>query len=81
MSETAKVITRYKLSEVQFRLLIDAQLRFDGINSQLDAARTHLTQIQSLVFDAHGITERSEVQMDPKTQELLVTAVVPTQEK
>jgi len=80
MSETAQVITRHKLSQIQFRLLVDAQLRFDGLNQQIDAARAHLTQIQSLVFDAHGIIEGSEVQLDPKTQELVVAKTIPTQE-
>lgn len=66
---------RFKLSDVQFEAIRDAQARVDGLASlHAEATRLAVT-VQRLVNDALGITGRPQQGVDPETRELIV--VVP----
>lgn len=64
--------TRKKLTDTQFRLLINAQIKFDEAAAQANETREYLKEIRSLVLDAHSIPTEVLVSIDPKTQELVI---------
>jgi hypothetical protein len=73
---------RQKLTDVQFRLLTDAQLKYNQALSELQEAVRRLEEIRTLVFDALGLSPANYETyfIDPQTQELVVKRQVPSTE-
>ena len=63
---------RKKLTDTQFRLLIDAQIKYDSAARDLKEATSNLNKVRALVLDAQGIAEGIPVFIDPESQELIV---------
>ena len=63
---------RKKLTDTQFRLLVDAQIKYDSAAGVLKEAVSNLNKVRALVLDAHGIEEGIPVFIDPTSQELIV---------
>ena len=63
---------RKQLTDTQFRLLVNAQIKFDEAAALANEAREYLSQIRSLVLDAHSIPTEALVSIDPQTQELVI---------
>jgi len=45
-----------KLTETQFRMLLNAQMAFEQARAQFTDAQTKLKTISSLILDAHGLS-------------------------
>ena len=67
--------TRKKLTDTQFRLLINAQIKYEEIVTVYDKARKHLKDVRSLVLDAHSVPTEASVFIDPETQELVIEEI------
>ena len=63
---------RKKLTDTQFRLLMDAQIKYDNAADVLKGAATALNKIRALVLDAHGVDEATPVLIDVESQELII---------
>ena len=63
---------RKKLSQVQFRLLMNAQIKHDNALEILKTCKDTLNGIQALVFDAHDIPVGTELELDSQTMELIL---------
>lgn len=63
---------RKKLTDTQFRLLLDAQLKYDESQEILREVTNNLNKIGALILDAHSITEDCSISIDPKSQELII---------
>jgi hypothetical protein len=63
---------RKKLTDIQFRLLMDAQIKYDNAADVLKVAATALNKVRMLVLDAHGVDETTPVLIDVESQELVI---------
>lgn len=63
---------RKKLTDVQFRLLIDAQIKYDNSVVVLNDTTSNLNTIRALVLDAHDIDNETASWIDASTQELVI---------
>ena len=61
-----------KLTDTQFRLLLDAQIKHDEAVRILRDLTTNLDKIRALILDAHDIDESHAVSINPKSQELII---------
>ena len=66
-----------KLSEIQFKTLIEAQIRVEQCQQQIQLKQrelveqqSRLNEITSLIFDMYQIIPGSKVSLDPTTYEL-----------
>lgn len=64
---------RKKLTDTQFRLLVDAQIKYDKAVVVLKETSENLNKMRALVLDAHGVAEGVEVYIDPSAQELVIS--------
>ena len=64
--------TRKKLTDTQFKYLIDAQLTYNNALGVLKEANSNLDKIRVLVLDAHGLEDSTAISIDPKSQELVI---------
>ena len=62
---------RKKLTDTQFRLLVNAQVKYDRIAGDLQAAATELNTVRALVMDAHEIDGVVTSFIDAATQEIV----------
>ncbi len=69
---------RKKLSEIQFKLLVDAQLKYNNAVDELSSRDVELNKVRALVFDAVGLPEDTVVMIDSATQELIIQTPEPT---
>lgn len=63
---------RKHLSEVQFRLLVGQQMRYNQALELLRDAEQRLSEVRALVWDALGITAEVVATIDSKTRELVI---------
>ena len=63
---------RKKLTDTQFRLLMDAQIKYDNAADVLKGAASALNKIRMLILDAHGVDEATPVLIDVESQELVI---------
>lgn len=63
---------RKKLSDIQFTLLLDAQVKYNERLQSLGLLETSLRQIKALIFDSLGIPTDSNIQIDATSQELII---------
>ena len=63
---------RKKLSDIQFRLLLDAQVKYNEGVQSLGLLETNLRQVRALVFDSLGLPLDSNIQIDVNAQELVI---------
>lgn len=62
---------RKKLTETQFRLLVNAQMKYDQLLGELQAAATEVNTVRALVMDAHEVDGVVTSFIDAATQELV----------
>jgi len=62
---------RKKLSEVAFDALINSQLQLNNAQQQVRLARNDLNKIVALILDGLGLPINTQVNLDPKTKELV----------
>ena len=63
---------RKKLTETQFRLLVNAQMKYDQLLGELQAAATEVNTVRALVMDAHEVGGGIVTSfIDAATQELV----------
>ena len=62
---------RKKLTETQFRLLVNAQVKYDRIVANLEAATEELHIVRALVLDALEVDMTESSFIDAATQELV----------
>jgi len=62
---------RKKLTETQFRLLVNAQLKYDQAAAQAEGAASELNTVRALVMDAHNVDGVVTSFIDASTQELV----------
>jgi len=72
-------MNKIKLSEIQFKTLIEAQIRVEQCQQQIKLKQqelveqqSRLNEITSLIFDIYQIMPGSKVSLDPNTYELNV---------
>jgi len=70
-------MNKIKLSEIQFKTLIEAQIRVEQCQQQIQLKQrelveqqSRLNEITSLIFDMYQIIPGSKVSLDPTTYEL-----------
>lgn len=70
--------TRKTLTEIQFRNLLDAQLKLERAKSELENAKAHFEQISQLVIDAVGLPTGNveSVVLEVSTRELVVVTTL-----
>ena len=62
---------RVKLTDTQFRLLVNAQMKYDNAVAVGQAAATELNTVRALVMDAHEVDGVVTSFIDAATQELV----------
>ena len=62
---------RKKLTDTQFRLLVNAQHKYDQLAANLQVAVTELNTVRALVMDAHEVDGVVTSFIDAATQELV----------
>lgn len=62
---------RRKLTEIQFRLLVTAQVKYDQLAAELQTAATELNTVRALVMDAHEVDGVVTTFIDAATQEMV----------
>jgi hypothetical protein len=62
---------RKKLTDIQFRLLVNAQMKYDDAVAVGRAAATELNTVRELVMDAHEMNSVVTSFIDAATQELV----------
>lgn len=72
MMEVTMAELRKKLTDTQFRLLMNAQIKYAEVETIAAEAKEHLGMVRVLVLDAHSIPTTALVSIDPKTQELVI---------
>lgn len=64
--------SRKELTDAQFRLLMNAQIKYTEAASVASDVKNHMKEILTLVLDAHSVSQDAIVSIDPRTQELVV---------
>lgn len=62
---------RKKLTDTQFRLLVNAQVKYDRMVVNLEAATEELNTVRALVLDALEVNATLPSFIDASTQELV----------
>lgn len=62
---------RKKLTDIQFRLLVNAQVKYDRFAGELQAAADELNTVRALVMDAHEVDGVVTSFIDAATRELV----------
>lgn len=65
-------MSRIKLTDLQFNLLVAAQARLDQITKELSSASSYLKDISSLIGEAVGVSPNKISTIDATTKELIV---------
>lgn len=63
---------RKSLSDTQFRILLDAQFKYNNAADSLQKAQKYLENIRSLIYEPLGIPVAASVKIVTETQELVI---------
>lgn len=63
---------RKQLSDTQFSILLDAQLKYNNAADGLQRAQKYLESIRALVYEPLEIPTDAAVKIVPETQELVI---------
>lgn len=63
---------RKSLSDTQFRILLDAQLKYNNAADGLKRAQKYLETCRALIYEPLDIPTDASVKIVPETQELVI---------
>lgn len=67
---------RKPLTELQFKTLVDAQLRYNQLTAETKVAYQRLEEVRSLVLDAVGLSLTGAFAIDANKREIVVSLEV-----